>query len=201
MNIARALSPVHRRRKVTGCAYLLAGLSALAALLLAGYWWQIRRPEGRYDGLIRAAGSRYGVDPALVKAVVWKESRFDPNARGSSGEIGLMQIMPPAAQEWASSERLRSFQHEQLFDPEKNILAGSWYLHVQLRKYARTDNPIPYALASYNAGPGNSARWRTGAASTNSEAFIEAITFPGTKKYVRSVMNRYERYKGTKWEE
>jgi soluble lytic murein transglycosylase len=195
-HFARVLHrPGTRKRKLAGYAFLSGGLLALGFLLFAGYWWRVRVPEQRYATLIQAAADRHGVDPALVKAVVWQESRFNAGARGRSGEIGLMQIMEPAAQEWARAERLRSFRHEQLFDPEKNLLAGTWYLQRQLQRFSETDNPIPYALASYNAGGSNAARWRTGTGVTNSEAFIAGITFPGTKKYVRSVMARHDHYK------
>ena len=64
-----------------------------------------------------------------------------------------------------------------------------------LRRYTKTDNPVPYALADYNAGRGNVLKWNSAEASTNSVAFIERIGFPGTKAYVKSVMVRYEYYK------
>src|SRR5512136_85571 len=137
-------------------------------LLLLGVaglrWWQLARLESSQDKPILAAARRYGVEPALVKAVVWRESRFDPLARGKKGEIGLMQIMKPAAQEWAAAERLIFFQHAQLYDPEKNTRAGAWYLRKLLRRYAEADNPLPYALADYNAGRANVLRWAKGAA-------------------------------------
>jgi soluble lytic murein transglycosylase-like protein len=84
---------------------------------------------------------------------------------------------------------------ERLYDPAKNTECGAWYLRRLLVRYARTDNPLPYALAAYNAGPGNEAKWSTGAAATNSAAFIGQIGFPGTKAYVKSVMRRQELYR------
>ncbi len=67
----------------------------------AGYWWWQGRLERSQDGPIRAAAQRYGVEPALIKAVVWRESRFHPRARGRAEEIGLMQLQEEAAREWA----------------------------------------------------------------------------------------------------
>ena len=64
-----------------------------------------------------------------------------------------------------------------------------------MRRYAQADNPLPYALADYNAGRGNVLKWKQGAAATNSAAFIGQIGFPGTRDYVRSVMRRYVRYR------
>ena len=162
---------------------------------LAAYWWWPGRLERSQDVPIRAAAQRYGVEPALIKAVVWRESRFHPRARGRAEEIGLMQIQEDAAREWADAEHLQGFEHEQCFDPGTNTLAGTWYLRKLLRRYAQTDNSLPYALADYNAGRGNVLKWNHGAAATNSAAFIEQMGFPSTRDYVRSVMRRYEYYR------
>jgi len=161
-----------------------------------GYWWWEGRLERSQDTPIRGAAQRYGVDPALVKAVVWRESRFNPNARGRAREIGLMQIQEVAAQEWADSEHIETFEHEHCFNPLTNTLAGTWYLKKLLKRYTQTDNPIPYALADYNAGRGNVLKWKTGEAATNSMAFIDQIGFPSTREYVKSVMRRSLRYQG-----
>jgi peptidoglycan lytic transglycosylase len=167
-------------------------------LLLAGgysaYWWWQVRLERSQDIPIRAAARRYGVEPALVKAIVWRESHFHPRIHGRAGELGLMQLQEEPALEWASAEHLDQFQHEQCLDPGTNTLAGTWYFRKLLRRYTQTDNPLPYALADYNAGRGNVLRWEQGAAVTNSAAFIARITFPGTRNYVRSVMRRYAHY-------
>jgi soluble lytic murein transglycosylase len=174
-------------------------LTLVLVLLLAGglgvYWWWEGRLERSQDGPIRAAARRYGVEPALIKAVVWRESRFQPRARGRAEEFGLMQLQEEAAREWASAEHRETFEHEHCFDPGTNTLAGTWYLRKLLRRYAQTDNPLPYALADYNAGRGNVLKWNRGAAATNSALFIEQIGFPGTRDYVGSVMRRYAYYK------
>src|SRR2546428_11154049 len=83
----------------------------------AGYWWWQERRERSQDGPIHAAAQRYGVDAALIKAVVWRESRFDPSVRGRAQEIGLMQLQEAAAQEWAEAEHIAGFEHEHCFDP------------------------------------------------------------------------------------
>jgi len=67
-------------------------------------------------------------------------------------------------------------------------------LQKLLKRYEQTDNPLPYALADYNAGRGNVLKWKQGAAVTNSAAFLAQINFPGTRSYVESVMRRYEHY-------
>jgi soluble lytic murein transglycosylase len=163
--------------------------------LVAGRWWWLGRLERSQDGPIGAAATRYQVPFALVKAVVWRESRFNPLARGRANEFGLMQIQEVAAQEWADAEHLPNFSHETCFDPGTNTLAGTWYLQKLLRRYRQTDNPVPYALADYNAGRGNVLKWLNGEGATNSARFLAQIGFPGTRDYVQSVITRYDYYR------
>ena len=169
-------------------------LIVLGGLLTWWDRWRARR-ENSQDAVILAAASRYGVDPALVKAVVWRESRFNPNARGGKGEIGLMQIMSDTAGDWARSERLSLFVPERLFDPAQNTLCGAWYLRKLLHRYPQTDDPLPYVLADYNAGRTHVLRWAKGAAATNSAMFLQQIEYPMTRAYVVSVMKRYRHYR------
>jgi soluble lytic murein transglycosylase len=152
------------------------------------------RVERSQDNHIRVAADRYDVDPALVKAVVWRESRFDPLARGRAGELGLMQLREIAAREWADSEQVIHFRHSHCLDPSTNTLAGAYYLGMLLKRYHHTDNPVPYALADYNAGRSRVLQWVEGPGATNSRLFIEQIGFPSTRDYVSQVMRRSHRY-------
>ncbi len=174
--------------------------SVLVLLLLAGgiaglYWRWHYRLEHSQDTPILAAARRYHVEPALVKAVVWQESRFHPGLRGRVGELGLMQIREAAATEWCRAEHVTNFKKERLYDPAVNTLVGSWYLQKLLKRYAQADNPLPYALADYNAGRGNVLRWEHGPAMTNSALFLEQITYPGTRNYIQAVMLRTDYYR------
>jgi soluble lytic murein transglycosylase len=161
-----------------------------------GYWrWYVWRDHSQ-DGPILAAARRYGVAPALVKAVVWRESRFNAEARGSRGELGLMQVLPKAsARDWAEAERLPGLAPEVLLDPGTNTLVGAWYLGKLLKRYAGTDQPMAYVLADYNAGRSNVLKWMQGAGATKSAVFMEQISFPGTRNYVAVVLRRYEHYR------
>lgn len=170
---------------------VLVGLLLLAFL---GDQWRRAHLESSQDKNILAAARKHEVDTALVKAVVWRESKFDPHARGAKGELGLMQIMPDTARDWAGAQRLKFFDDYLLLDPAKNADCGAWYLRRALNRYAKTDNPVPYALADYNAGRGNVLKWMKDDASTNSAAFIGQIGFPGTRAYVQAVMDRREKY-------
>jgi soluble lytic murein transglycosylase len=172
---------------------LWAGLALLVCIGTVDWWWT-RRQERRFDAVIVQVARQTSIDPALVKAVVWRESRFNPKARGRVGELGLMQIRPAAAQEWAQAQGKGRVFEGNLFEPVTNLQVGSWYLAKLLKRYARTDNPAAYALADYNAGRSNVLRWNKGAATTNSTRFVEQITFPGTQEYVRAILQRSVRY-------
>jgi soluble lytic murein transglycosylase len=173
-------------------------LTLLAVVSLGGlvcFWRFYDWRDHSQDVPILAAARRFAVPPALVKAVVWRESRFNAKARGTKGEIGLMQIMPQAAaQDWADALHSAPLTPEQIAVPETNTLIGAWFLARLSKRYTQTDDPIPYTLADYNAGRGNVLKWARGGAATNSAAFIEQIGFPGTKDYVLKVMARYRHY-------
>jgi soluble lytic murein transglycosylase len=167
----------------------------LATAFLMFHWTRNRGRERKFDSVILAASRRYDVDPALVKAVVWQESRFEALAQGRAGELGLMQIREAAASDWATAEQLARFAFDQLQDPVTNTMAGTWYLARLLKRYVGTDDPVAYALADYNAGRRHVLRWNTGAAMTNAATFVEQITFPGTRRYVEAVKKRRELYR------
>jgi soluble lytic murein transglycosylase len=179
-----------KRRRVL---WLLLPLFLIIGMALVA-WRQFNR-DHRFDREIKTAAEHYGVDPLLVRAVVWRESRFAPNIRGRAGEIGLMQIQDIAAREWADAEHLGSFDHEHCLDPGTNTMAGTFYLSKLLKRYQDTDDAVPYALADYNAGRSKALRWKTGIGSTNSRAFVNQITYPSTKNYIKSVTRRYRLYK------
>jgi len=98
-----------------------------------------------YDDLIEKACAKYGVDSALVKAVVRAESGFSARATSPAGACGLMQLMPSTAAQLGVSDP---------FDPGQNIDAGVRYLKQQLDRF--DDEKL--ALAAYNAGPGSVAK-------------------------------------------
>ena len=183
-----------RRRWEWLWTLLIVGLLAIEGAAI--YWWVFYRPDPMeaIEESIQHAATRYDVAPDLIRAIIWQESRFNPNARGKAGEIGLMQLMNAAAQEWADSAKISPWDHEMVIDPGTNTLAGTYYLRKMLDRYDHTDNPLPYALAAYNAGSGNVLKWNKGIAVTNSSAFFKNIDYPGTKKYVHSVMSRFAHY-------
>ncbi|HKQ37026.1 MAG TPA: lytic transglycosylase domain-containing protein [Verrucomicrobiae bacterium] len=176
--------------------WIVAGI-VLVFLLLIGFEIFRTYRENSHDAAILAAAQKYGVDPTLIKAVVWRESRFNPRARGAAREIGLMQIQEAAAGEWARAEGLPYFSHEHLYDPAKNLLAGTWYLRKLMRRYPRADDPVVFALADYNAGRTHVLRWNKGAAATNSAQFLKQMDYPGTRAYIAAIQKRHEYYRKT----
>jgi soluble lytic murein transglycosylase len=182
--------------------WLLLGL-LLAVVLAADLWWLRRwwrgRLEQRAEPHLRAAARRYGVEPALLKAVAWRESGFDPDARGAAGELGLMQVGELAAQEWADAEQIPGYDHLQLLDPGTNALAGAWYLRKVMQRYRATDDPVAYGLADYNAGRTHVLRWLKGPGATNSAAFLEQMDFPGTRAYVQTIRQQLAGYRARSW--
>lgn len=150
----------------------------------------------QYDPLIHAVSTANKLDPMLVKAVVWRESRFDPRKLGGAGERGLMQVSEIAAQDWALEKKIENFRVEELFDPKTNLEAGAWYLQRAMLHWQAARDPTPFALAEYNAGASRAQRWAGGDGKRpiSASAFQKNIDFPGTKKYVESVIDRYRFY-------
>lgn len=172
----------------------------LLILSLSGEWWLLRhwlqkKQYNRFDRLIIEAGKTHDLEPSLIKAIIWKESRFDTFATGQAGEIGLMQITDAAAYEWADDAEIATFEPDHLYHPLTNTLAGTYYLAKMRKGFPNSDDPIPYALASYNAGRSQVLRWREGAGTTNASVFIEQIGFPSTKQYVKDILRQQERYR------
>jgi soluble lytic murein transglycosylase len=183
---------------------LLAIAAAFAVLTVKSgdpfytfYEWMSPARFHQYDRLIHSVALEHHLDPMLVKAVVWRESRFDPKKRGSHGERGLMQVTERAANEWARENKISGFNAEQLFDPKTNLQAGTWYLHRAMEHWTHQSDPIPFALAEYNAGASRAQRWSggNGLADIPERQFLEKIDFPATRKYVESIINRYDFYK------
>ncbi|MDP6904293.1 MAG: lytic transglycosylase domain-containing protein [Verrucomicrobiota bacterium] len=174
---------------------LLIILAVIVIDLAALWWWRAYQLDHSQDATIIAAASIYEMDPALIKAVIWRESRFNPKARGAAGELGLMQIRDVAAGEWAKAEGITNFHHNQLIDSKSNVLAGTWYLKKAISHHQHTDKPIIYGLAEYNAGRSNVLKWNSGDAATNSVAFIEAIEFPSTRDYILSIQEKRKKYR------
>ena len=170
---------------------LLRTLVVFTALVfgLVGGWhyWRLHR----FDKEIAASAQRHGLAPALVSSLIWRESRFDPGCHGPKKEIGLTQITEAAAHEWAAAQSRSDLPRSDLWLPATNIEVGVWYLARAVRRWQPTrSDPLPFALAEYNAGRSNAMRW-SNACGADSARFLDSITYPSTRRYVADILKRY----------
>ena len=130
------------------------------------------------------AAQKYGIDPYLVYSVMKAESKFDETALSVKGAQGLMQITPETA-EWA----MEKMEIEgKIFDPEINILVGSWYLSKLISDH---DGNLTAALAAYNAGSTNVNEWKDESGNLS----LSDIQFQETYDYVYKTLEYYQNYK------
>jgi len=175
---------------------ILAALAViLAPLFLIALSWlgEIQRSQALEPLLVQAA-EKSGLPLPLLRAVVWRESNFEVRAMGNAGERGLMQVTPGAGQDWAQAHRIRSFQETDLFDPQTNLAAGSWYLSRAMKRWSNADRPEVFALAEYNAGITHARRWSKENPTLTAKDFLEAMDFPTTKTYIRTILRRADLY-------
>jgi soluble lytic murein transglycosylase len=166
-------------------AVLVAGGVALYVVVAQPQWFERLRYPLRYAEYVRVHARENRLDPALLAAVIYQESKFDAGAESSSGAIGLMQLTPATAQGIAIRTGGSRFQTADLLNPEINIRYGAWYLANLFHKYGNER----LVLAAYNAGQGNVDRWR---------AQGEPIQFPETRAYVSRVEHLKHVY-GSAW--
>ena len=162
--------------------FVLSGVVLLAALVAGFYYVEDTKPSWyariryplEYDHIVRGHAQQYDLDAALLAAVIYRESKFDADARSSSGAIGLMQLLPDTAMGIALNTEGHQFEVSDLYNPEINVRYGAWYLHHLLGKYGDERT----ALAAYNAGQDIVDRWRRQG---------RGIQFSETRAYVKRV--------------
>jgi soluble lytic murein transglycosylase-like protein len=128
----------------------------------------------KYDKIIQRASRQFDVDPHLIKAIIKAESSFEPDAISKSGAQGLMQLMPATA---------RAMKVNNPFDPEQNILGGTKYLSLLLKRFKRNTR---LAVAAYNVG------------ATTVDKCNGIPPIPQTKRFVERVMEYYLEFRGNK---
>jgi soluble lytic murein transglycosylase len=147
----------------------LVGAGGAAVVATEPDWYLRARYPLRYDHIVRGHAENYRLDPALVAAVIYQESKFRADAKSDSGAVGLMQLLPETAQGIAARTGGSEFEVDDLYDPEINVRYGSWYLRHLIDKYGTEAR----ALAAYNGGQGNLDR---------------GIMYPETRHYVDRVL-------------
>src|SRR4051812_7039855 len=174
---ARRAARTRRRRVRLGTALLIV----LGVVLLIGLHplkhavQEITLPL-RHEDIIRQQARDKHLDPALVAAVIYQESKFSDRT-SRAGARGLMQITPDTARFIAKKSGGIRFTLQDLGTPQINIAYGTWYLRCLLDRY---DGRTPLAVAAYNAGITNVDRWVAEAGSAD-RFDPGAIPFPETR--------------------
>lgn len=146
-----------------------------------------------YLSEVNAAAAEFGVDPQLLWAVMRVESVFNPEILSYVSAVGLMQIMPRTGAHIARWLNDADFTPRDLLDPALNLRYSAAYLASLLRRF---DGRVPLAIAAYNGGPHNVARWVLEAPpGSELDAVLEHIPFDETRRYVRRVLTHYRKYR------
>lgn len=154
--------------------------------------WEIAYPKAFRELVESAAESADELDPDLLQALMREESALDPKALSWAGALGLCQLMPYTAAEVAAQLKLPRPTHAQLLEPELNVKLGARYLADLV---ARFEGVRPFAVASYNAGPGAVGRWRRERPTDDLAAWVEQIPLQETRNYVKRVLRSFNTYK------
>ncbi len=181
------------RYLISICIIAVVALAS-ATLFFPGYWLH------RFDDLIARQARVYRLDEKLVWSLIYEETYFRPWKIGNDAEVGLMQVTPTVARQWARETGLKEYERQAnenvndfLADPERNIQAGCWYLEKLREQYRGDAAETAMTLAAYNAGASRVEDWTRGTDVPNlpESDFIEHINIPSTKAYVSRILNRY----------
>jgi len=145
----------------------------------------------RYDDIIRQQAREKNLDPALVAAVIYEESKFRDQT-SPAGAKGLMQILPDTARFIAQRSGGTRFEIRDLATPQVNIAYGSFYLRYLLDRYGGNEM---LAVAAYNAGETNVSAWVREAGGVEGFQPERDIPFTETREYVKGVLIHREEYR------
>jgi soluble lytic murein transglycosylase len=182
-----------RRGRALGTLVGIALTTLVVGLLVS----QLQRVAGepalplRDAGVIRSQAAAKHLDPALIAAVIYAESKFEPRT-SSAGALGLMQLLPATADYIAGLSGGVRFTTADLATPAINVAYGSYYLRYLLNHYGGREVP---AVAAYNAGLGNVDEWLAHA--PGGRLSVSAIPFPETQAYVERVLQAQREYRST----
>jgi soluble lytic murein transglycosylase len=141
--------------------------------------------------MIRQQAAEKHLDPAMIAAVIYAETKFDPRS-SAAGAQGLMQVMPATAEFLARRSGATNFTIADLGTPQVNIAYGSYYLRYLLDEY---HGNTTLALAAYNGGEANVDRWVADARAHGHTLTVNDIPFPETRAYVSRVLSAEGKYR------
>jgi peptidoglycan lytic transglycosylase len=188
---SRARSPHRGTRTLTGL--LVVALAGVVAWPLLHHAVKEISLPLRHEDIIRQQARDKDLDPTLIAAVIYAESKFRDQT-SAAGAKGLMQILPATARDIARKSGGVSFSEEDLGTPQVNIAYGSYYLRYLLDRYG--DNDV-LAIAAYNAGETNVDRWVVSARQGDRAFTLSEIPFAETREYVKRVLAAREDYRRT----
>jgi soluble lytic murein transglycosylase len=186
---------VRRRRRLALLVgvLILLGIAAVVVLPLGERAVREVTLPLQHEDIIRQQAKAKHLDPALIAAVIFAETKFRPRT-SSAGAEGLMQVTPATARFIARRSGGTLFQTSDLSDAQINIQYGSYYLRYLFDRYGGN---ATLALAAYNAGEGNVDRWLVKASKQAKEFTDDDIPFPETRAYVDRVQSAREDYRDT----
>jgi soluble lytic murein transglycosylase len=182
-----------RRRTLLYALIVVAGIAVIAFIArepVEKGFREITLPL-RHEDIIRQQARDKNLDPALIAAVIYQESKFR-HRTSEAGAVGLMQLLPETAHYIAEKSGGTRFTTEDLATPQINISYGSWYLRHLLDHYE--GNKV-LAIAAYNAGQTNVNEWVAEAGGEQSFDAGEDIPFPETRGYVAGVLEHEVEYR------
>ncbi|NLF16930.1 MAG: lytic transglycosylase domain-containing protein [Lentisphaerae bacterium] len=182
------MPPTRQAVVLAAIAAALLCLAALPGSLTWRRWRQHARAES-FDDLIETTARRHGLAPALVKAVVWKESRFQIFCVGRANEIGLMQITEGAVKDWSDARGIAPPSRCLCFDPGLNLEIGTWYLARAMRTWKDYRSADVLALAEYNAGGSRARAWAP--ANPQQELAVSQVSFSSTRHYIVEIKSKW----------
>ncbi len=181
-----------RRRRITALLSLAALVVAVVLMIpLAQRVIEHFELPLQYSGIIRQQAAEKHIDPALIAAVIYAETRFRPRTSPTGAE-GLMQIEPATARFLAHRSHGYAFQVADLGSPQVNIAYGTYYLRYLLDVYRGS---TMLALAAYNGGETNVDHWLASAQAQHRRLTISAIPLVETRAYVSEVLAKQRAYR------
>lgn len=173
----------HKRRKFRGVRLFVVALLVLL-FLNAGDIGRLFFPVPYRQAIFsQAAGA--GVDRCLLAAMIKTESNFNPGAVSKKGARGLMQVMPETGRWVAGQKGINNYSHDLLFNPEKNIEIGAYYVGHLLEEY---NGSTVMMLGAYNAGTGNVKKWVEQGQWNGDKSKVDRIPYPETRQFIRKVL-------------
>ncbi len=156
----------------------------------ARIWWEHAYPLA-YERLVEKYRKQSNIPDYYLYTIMRKESGFDPHTHSYADAQGLLQMIPPTTERVVKHLGIE-YTEDLLFDPERNIQTGAWYIG---RLFSKFGKQIPVGAGSYNSGPRAVMRWLKKYGDKPMDEFVELLSYRQTRKYMKRTTETYARYK------